>query len=340
MMPGARGSDGFALVAVMLVLAVLGVVAVEFSYAMRLEASMARTHKESLVGLHLAEAGVEQAMREIMSNATVQALDDTGTLIFYRPAATGSTGLVPLPPLPRTRVPLGAGHFTYRITDEEARINVNSSPTPRVDQLLTVLDVSKENRDVITDSLLDWRDQNDNHRAHGAESDYYLKLPVPYRARNGNLQDSDEMLQIRGVTPELWMGSGEKPGLRDLVTVYSTRNTVNINTAPPTILKALRLSDAEISEVEQSRKLTPYQTAGRFAIRGLGTGSQTFRIESEGIVNGERRARLVVVVVNAGLVAGRAPTTRTATPGTQGAPTAPTVAPKLVIKSWRMVEAR
>ena len=350
-MRGGRGSDGFALIAVMLVLAVLGVVAVEFSYAMRLEASMARTHKEALVGQHLAEAGVEQAMREIMSNTQVQGLNDTSALVFYRPATAGTTApaaavgtsVVPLPPLPRTRVPLGAGHFTYRITDEEARINVNNPQIARLDQLLTELDVSKENRDVITDSLQDWRDANDNHRINGAESDFYLKLPVPYRARNGNLQDTDEMLQIRGVTPELWRGSGEKPGLRDLVTVYSTRsNTVNINTAPPIILKALRLSEAQISEIEQSRKLAPYLQAGlsRFPNLGLSVGSQTFRIESEGIVNGERRARLVVVVSNAGLVAGRAPTTRPPAQGTQGAPPAAVVAPKLVIKSWRTAEAR
>ena len=345
---GGRGSDGFALIAVMLVLAVLGVVAVEFSYSMRLEASMARTHKEALVGQHLAEAGVEQAMREIMSNTAVQGLDDTGALVFYRPATVGAaaTGaavgasVLPLPPLPRTRVRLGPGHFTYRITDEESRINVNTSPVARLDQLLTELDVSKENRDVINDSLQDWRDQNDNHRINGAESDFYLKLPVPYRARNGNLQDTDEMLQIRGVTRELWAGSAEKPGLRDLVTVYSTRNSVNINTAPPIILKALRLSEAEISQVEQTRKLGPYAPPlpSGFTSRGLNAGSQTFRIESEGIVNGERRARLVVVVWNAGLVAGRPPTTRPPTQDAQGAPTAAVLAPRLVIKSWRVVD--
>jgi general secretion pathway protein K len=335
------GSDGFALIAVMLVLAVLGVVAVEFSYAMRLEASMARTHKEALVGLHLAEAAVEQAMREIMSNATVQGLDDAGALVFYRAVTPGVTAVSPLPPLPRTRVPLGAGHFTYRITDEEARINVNVPSTARLDQLLTELDVSKENRDIISDSLQDWRDPNETHRANGAESDFYLKLPVPYRARNGNLQDTDEMLQIRGVTPALWTGSGDKPGLRDLVTVSSTGNFVNINTAPPIVLKALGLSEAEISEIEQSRKRVPYSEVARFTrIPGLRVNSQTFRIESDGIVNGERRARLLVVVVNSGFVAGRAPTTRPPAQGTQGAPASPAVAQKLVVKSWRLVDAR
>ncbi|MFQ5521160.1 MAG: hypothetical protein ACE5FK_07165, partial [Candidatus Methylomirabilia bacterium] len=58
---------GFALLAVMLVLALLGVVVTEFAYSMRLEATMARSYKEDLIGLHLAEAAVEQATREILT---------------------------------------------------------------------------------------------------------------------------------------------------------------------------------------------------------------------------------------------------------------------------------
>ena len=122
--------------------------------------------------------------------------------------------------------------------------------------------MSKENRDVINDSLEDWRDQNDNHRTNGAESDFYLKLPVPYRARNGNLQDTGEMLQIRGRHARAVGGIRREARPADFVTVYSARHSVNINTAPPIILKALRLSEAEISEVEQTREIAPYNRGG------------------------------------------------------------------------------
>ncbi len=134
---GGRGSDGFALIAVMLVLAVLGVVAVEFSYSMRLEASMARTHKEALVGQHLAEAGVEQAMREIMSNTAVQGLDDTGALVFYRPATVGASrrrggrgrlGVAAAPAAPYPRA--ASGPATSRTASRTRSRASTSTPRP------------------------------------------------------------------------------------------------------------------------------------------------------------------------------------------------------------------
>ena len=54
---------GFALLAVMLVLALLGVIAGEFAFAMRLEATMVKSYREEIVGRHLVEAGVQQAIQ-------------------------------------------------------------------------------------------------------------------------------------------------------------------------------------------------------------------------------------------------------------------------------------
>ena len=47
---------GFALIAVLLVLAMPGVVGAEFAYSMRLEATSVRAYKDGVIGTHLAEA--------------------------------------------------------------------------------------------------------------------------------------------------------------------------------------------------------------------------------------------------------------------------------------------
>jgi general secretion pathway protein K len=298
--PGRRrspdGECGFALLAVMLVMALLGVVLAEFAYSMRLEASMVRAYKESLIASHLAEAGVHQAIREILSEARISGLDEDGQVVFYR-LPPGQTSLTRLPSLRRIQVPLGPGEFSYRISDEEARLNVNLSAADRVERLLTALGVPREARDVISDSLQDWKDANDEHRPNGAESeDYYLKLPTPYRARNAYLQDAAELLQVRGVTPELYWGKPDRPGLEQFVTVFG-RNVVNLNTAAPAVLSALGLSDAEIIDIVQTRVRSPYPSVpGRFGGRGLDVASQTFRIEAEGVVAGEPKARVVAIV--------------------------------------------
>lgn len=287
-----KGERGFALLAVTLVLALLAVIVGEFAFSMRLEATMVRSYREEVIGRHLAEAAVQQAIREILTDSQVVGLADDALTFFRLPARA-------LPHLPRSGVPLGRGTFSYRITDEEARINLNTAPPDRVDRLLLVLGMDKQTRDIINDSLQDWKDADELRRANGAESEDYLRLPVPYRARNTNLEDVAELLQIRGVTPELYYGRDGAPGLAELVTVRGS-GLVNINTAAPTVLRALGLSDAEVAEIIQARAVTPYSSVpARFTGRGLSVSTRTFRVEAEGFVNGERTARVVAIVQKA-----------------------------------------
>jgi general secretion pathway protein K len=282
---------GFALIAVLLVLAMLGVLGAEFAYSMRLEATSVRAYKDTLTGAHLAEAAVEQAIREIAGDVMHAVLADDGNLTFYNRAR------LELKRLPRTNVPLGTGQFSYRITDEEARLNLNASPPDRVERLLQALGLDKSERDVINDSLQDWRDPNDEHRLNGAESeDYYLKLPLPYRAKNANLDSISELLQIKGVTPAIYHGTPGKPGLAAYVTVKSP-GQVNLNTASCVVLRALNTSDAECSAIEQSRREGPYTSVpGQFAGRGLSLTTRTYRVEADGIIDGQVRASLTAIV--------------------------------------------
>ena len=291
-----RNERGFALLAVMLVMALLAIIVTELAMSMRLEASMVRSYRDVTLATHLAEAAVQQAIREIAGPGSIEGLDEDGTLSFYKKVGTSDL-LVKQSSLPRQRAPLGAGEFSYRISDEEARLNLNTAPPDRVDRLLSAVGLDKQARDIINDSLQDWKDANDLSRLNGAEStDFYLKLPVPYRARNGALQDAAELLQIRGVTREIYRGETGHPALADLVTVVG-RQTVNLNTAPAPVLKALGLSDAEIAEITQTRVKTPYPSVpARFAGRGVGVGSATFRIDATGLIGGAPLARIVAIV--------------------------------------------
>ena len=289
-----RVERGFVLLAVLLVLTLLAVVVTEVAFSARLEASMVRAYRDGVLARHLAEAAVQQALLEIATVAQVAALDEAGQVVFYR-SLPGQTTPTPLPALPRRGVPLGAGEFSYRLADESARLGLNSTGIDRLARLLDGLGVEAAQRDVIVDSLQDWRDPDELHRLHGAESDFYLALPVPYRARNGPVQDAAELRQVRGVTPELYRGTTDRPGLGDLVTAAPV-SAVNLNTAPPLVLRALGLSEAEIADVLQTRVRAPYATVpGRFAGRGLAVGSAVFRIEAEGRTAGARR-RVVAVV--------------------------------------------
>jgi general secretion pathway protein K len=294
----AAGQQGFALVAVLLVLAFVAVIGAEFAYSMRLEATAARVYKETLIATHLAEAAVEQAIRELVAEIGTVGVGDPSDpeadpgcpIVFY------GRNRAPLPRLPHRDVPLGSGQFTYCISDEEARLNLNGPPD-RLRRLLEALGVEREERDTIVASIEDWRDPNEEHRLSGAESeDTYLKLPVPYRAKNANFESVAELRQVKGVTARLLEGEQDRPGLGALVTAQPT-NTVNINTASRHVLRALNVSDAEFTQIEQARRQQPFAAVpAQFSGRGLGVTTRTFRIEAEGVVGGQVRARLTAIV--------------------------------------------
>jgi general secretion pathway protein K len=267
------------------------VIGLEFSHSMRMEALAVRTFKETTIARHLADAAVALAAREIFADYGYVGLGEDGEVTFFT-----RTGL-PFPRPARTNVPFGPGAISYRLFDEQGRLNINAVRRDRLERLLQELRLEKADRDVILDSIEDWRDANEEHRVNGAESeDTYLKLPVPYRSHNANLLSTTELLQIKGVTPAIFYGANDNPPLADFVTVKATGAQVNINTAPPAVLRAIGLSAAEVQEIEQIRRERVYTNTARFGGQGFTVRSQTFRIEAEGLVDGRSLARLTVIV--------------------------------------------
>lgn len=59
----------------------------------------------------------------------------------------------------------------------------------------------------IADAILDWIDEDMEPRPLGCEDEYYNSLPAPYSAANGPLSTVEELLLVRGVTPQLLFGA-------------------------------------------------------------------------------------------------------------------------------------
>jgi general secretion pathway protein K len=137
---------------------------------------------------------------------------------------------------------LGDSTYSFSITDESGKININTLTDANgiiLNNLLVNLGISGEDASTIVDSILDWKDADDLHRLHGAEDTYYQALPVPYKAKNGKLDTLEELLLVRGMTPEILFGSGSRPGLINFLTVYSKGPAINLNAAVKEVLMAL-----------------------------------------------------------------------------------------------------
>lgn len=271
-----RGDAGVALVVVMLLVALLVTIVGEFAQAMRLEAVTATNFRAAVAETWLAQAGYQRAVAEILPEVLAHELDETGTLAFRRVRL-----LAPKVP-ERLDVRVDPGRLSYRLTDENARLNLNRVPRDVLDRLLRELAIEKSQRDVILDSIQDWRDPNEEHRLNGAESDYYLGLAAPYRSKNADFDAVDELLQVQGITREILYGRPDTPGLIEHLTVWGT-TAVNVNTASPIVLRALGLAPAEVDLLIGRRPYVDLTQLPPALRRGSQrTTSDTFRIEAWG----------------------------------------------------------
>ena len=229
-----RGRNGVAIVIVLWVVLVLSLLISGFAFTMHVETQVASYARKELKAEMLARSGVEVARMQLILHQ--QSATESG---FDAPNQLWATN-----ELLYVDHELGEGTFNVKVTDEESKIPVNGATDVQLKRLMGLLNVDPADGDVIVDSIQDWIDVDDLTKLNGAESDYYLSLSPPYRAKNAPLDRVEELLLIRGVTPELFHGTPAtdqdpaQPGLADLFTA-TTSGTINVNTASAIVLQAM-----------------------------------------------------------------------------------------------------
>ena len=165
-------------------------------------------------------------------------------------------------------IPFDKGKLTVVITDELGKIQVNALvrfPDNQFNETQIMLwerildNIGSEedlqddsNPTAIVNSVKDWLDSGDDEATtglSGAESSYYEEQDPPYQSRNGPISDLSELLLIKGITPQLYYGNENTPGLVNFLTVhgmaigagtsYNWPGRININTADVPVLTAL-----------------------------------------------------------------------------------------------------
>jgi general secretion pathway protein K len=244
---------GFALIMVLWVIIILMVIVMSFSVLAKTESRAALLFRDSLVEGLLAQAGLERAILEIyyrQENLNKTVVPDSGETL--RVDGTAIEGDV------------GDGRYVVRIFNEAGRINLNTMNDGNkiiLDNLLVNLGVPKETADAVVDSALDWMDKDILHRLNGAEDDYYQSLPNPYRAKNGPFDTVEELLLVKGVTPDILFGTKEHKGLIHFVTVYGDASKINVNFAAKEVIMALPgASEDRAAKIIDRRKQAELKT--------------------------------------------------------------------------------
>ncbi len=244
--------EGFILITVLLVIALLFPLVLAFNSKVQLNLLQAGNFRNSIQAVRMARAGVEGAVGILKyDDPGYDSRRDTWGMLF--------------PPLAA-----GDGILTVNIVDEDGKIPVNkligteggNDVDKEVNLRLRALIANLGGKPEIVDALIDWIDADDEVTgSEGAEEEYYKDHG--YHCKNGPLDSIEEILMVRGFDRELLM----EGKLGEYLTVAQMKDKgirVNVNTAPMAVLHAVLgtktdsyptpLSESEIEDIGHYRE--------------------------------------------------------------------------------------
>lgn len=154
---------------------------------------------------------------------------------------------------------IGDQEVEIQILSLQAKLDINAVDVNLLQDIVERCTVdSGAQATEITNSILDWRDQDDMRRESGAEEDYYLSLHDPYLPKNGDIQSLGELLLVKGVQEDIFYGTSEHPGLKDFFCVHGAQERMEIQSAAPeTFYALLDLNQEIIQEILAEREQGP-----------------------------------------------------------------------------------
>jgi type II secretory pathway component PulK len=210
---------GVVLLSVLIVVVLLSLAAYQYSELMMAEYRASDSFTRQIQARALADSGIHYAAA-LLSNPdtftnTLNSNPYDNPNVFQSLAVNGTfprgQGRFNILALQAPDDPSFQGQPTrFGVTDEAGKINLNallmidSTGTVGHDMLMKLPNMTED----VANSILDWLDSSTTTaRTNGAKDDYYGSLDPPYRCKNGPLDTLDELLLVKGVTPQLLYGN-------------------------------------------------------------------------------------------------------------------------------------
>lgn len=350
--PKGGNEEGVALMTVLLFVVLLSAIVIEYGYETQVDASLMSNSRAEFEAYVAAKSAVASGMGALQLDLLQGQMGGTATSSTTRGNAASQTGLQPdvdgfldvwYEGVPRA--PINDAEMQGTIVDEFGKLNLNALVGPEgqpnellVDALHALFEYLQVEEDP-TEAIIDWVDPDQDAQANGAESDYYEGLETPYSCRDGMMTSIEELLLIKGITPELYfdlnqdpaereqmIADGNRPAsLSDLLTVHGhPQGMLNVNTAHPELLMGLadwagiqpdrleqflqmRIDQPAQTPQEAAEALAPSEDAVK---QSFTVSSNCFRIQGDGM-SGRAMVRIEAFV-------GRAPSEALAQVGVGG----------------------
>uniref|UniRef100_Q31J20 Type II secretion system protein K n=1 Tax=Hydrogenovibrio crunogenus (strain DSM 25203 / XCL-2) TaxID=317025 RepID=Q31J20_HYDCU len=218
-----KQQSGFALITVLLVVTIVAMIASQLVYQQALDIKRTESRLNQAQSLAVANGMETWVKKGLKLDASLNRTDHLQ-----------EKWAEPMPP-----IPFAGGDVSGRLIDLQGRFNLNNLADQDKERFKIWQQIAQRLlRHLMLDPQLesvvsDWVDSDNTARLDGAESDFYLLKNPAYRAGNQMLIQLKELALLKGFTPSI------RQVLEPHVAALPAVTTININTAPKSVLNAL-----------------------------------------------------------------------------------------------------
>lgn len=270
-----KPKNGFALVIVIWILTLLSLMAGSFALSMRRESSVTYALKNNAQAITLTENGL--VLAEFMLQQTYPErrwLVDGSVYQIMRPDGS---------------------EIRIRVVSETGKIDINSASQTLLSAVIKAVTGDLWQQQQLLNRILDWRDEDNEPRPHGAEKKHYQDAGLSYIPSNRPFQTLDELQLVLGMDENIFNT------IQPWLTVYSGQSDVNLQEAAPEVLAIINndLNERNIHDasVQQASATAAGQNqSGQNNAGNANNQNRTYTITVEAQMNDGASATLDAVI--------------------------------------------
>jgi general secretion pathway protein K len=252
--------------------AALAAIALAVSSNVRSQTDRVSTSADGLRCSYLASGSVERGIQWMMWGLEGDYRNPDGSPRFWAPN------------LPRMHMHYSSGEALVEMIPESSKLNINFATPDELYRLLAAFTDDPARAKDIANAIVEWRSPAAASPATLAPALNPALNPgaaPTFPPRHASFEEVEELLLVRGVTPELFYGNfvGDaegrlypRGGLRDAVTVWGLNAYFDVNTATPPVLEALGIPPAGVAQIMQRRVALPFKDMGEVSKLGISSG--------------------------------------------------------------------
>ncbi len=246
---------GSALLAVLWLSAALAAIAFSLATTVRAETERTANLSDSTRAYYLAAGSIDRAVLWIQRGPGGRPSQPDGSPGFYDP------------PMPYLNMDYPSGRVVVEVSPETAKLNINQASREDLFRVIVAAGAEPARASYVADGIVDWRTGGGS----GAFDGEYFRRTPSFRPRHASFEEIEELLLVRGMTPELFYGTyfeGQggrlipRGGLKDCLSVWGPTTQFDANTIDPVLLIALGLPPAQAFEAAERRRIQTFRNGG------------------------------------------------------------------------------